>query len=619
MTRLKRHLGTWDVFCIGSGAMISSGLFILPSIAFAKAGPSIVISYFIAGILMIPSIFAQAELASAMPKGGGTYFFIQRSVGSFVGMFSGFANWFSIGLKSAFALVGIGAFLEYVVKGAVPYEQIKIAAAFFCLVFMFLNLFSIKSVASIQRYLVVFLFAALIIYIAGGAYYFRPENFSPFMPMGFKSMLGVSGLVFISYGGITKVAAIAEDTKNPHRTLPMGMFLSFFCVQLIYIGAILVTEGVLPQGEIISTLTPLTHGAFKLGGTVFAVIISLAAMVAFITTANAGMLTSSRIPLAMAEDDLLPKGLTRISRKFHSPYVSVILTALFLLCFILFLDLEQLVKVASTLMIILFILVNLAVIIMRESKIINYRPIFKTPLYPWMPIFAVVAYSFLIVEMGKFAISVSLGFILLSVIVYYLFVARTERKQSAMMHLVERITARELADTSLEQELQEIIHKRDNVVKDRFDHILESCPILDIPGSISKEDLFLLVADKLAERLELKSDYIIDLLNKREQQSTTVIEKGLAIPHIIVEGERKFEIIVVRAGEGIIFSPGERVKVVFVLAGSLDERNFHLRVLMSIAQIVREHNFSANFARARNESQLRMLLLSSTRKRQLPG
>ncbi len=614
---LKKEFTVWDIFCIASGAMISSGLFVLPSIAMAKAGPSIVISYFLAGIFMIPSIFAQAELASAMPKAGGTYFFIQRSVGSFVGMFSGFANWFSIALKSAFALVGIGAFLEYILQGHVPYEHIKIAAAFFCLIFMLLNLFSIKSVTSLQRYLVVFMYAALTIYILGGFYFLKPQNFVPFLPNGFKGMFAVAGMVFISYGGITKVAAIAEDTRDPQRTLPLGMFLAFIAVQCVYVASIFITEGILNRQELLATLTPLTHGAIRMGGPVWGAVISLAALFAFITTANAGMLTASRIPMAMAEDNLLPKPLTRISRRFHAPYIAVLVTALCMIGFILFLDLEQLVKVASTLMIILFMLVNAAVIIMRESKIINYRPIFKTPLYPLMPIVALIAYSFLIVEMGRFAISVSLAFIALSVIVYYFFIARTAKKQSAMMHLVERITAKELVDTSLEQELQTIIHERDNVIKDRFDHLLEDCLIMDVKARISKEELFTMISLELGKRLDIRENEIKKLLQKREEQSTTVIEKGLAIPHIVVPGEHKFEIMVVRAAEGVEFAPREIVKVIFVLAGSRDERNFHLRALMAIAQIVREHNFYNNFTRARNASQLRMLLLSSTRKRQI--
>ena len=107
---LRKELGVLDIFSIAAGAMISSGLFILPGLAFAKTGPAVLISYGIASLLIIPAMLSKAELATAMPKAGGTYFFIDRSMGPLVGTIGGFAAWFSLAFKSAFALVGIGVF-----------------------------------------------------------------------------------------------------------------------------------------------------------------------------------------------------------------------------------------------------------------------------------------------------------------------------------------------------------------------------------------------------------------------------------------------------------------------------------------------------------------------------
>ena len=99
-----------DVFCISTGAMISSGIFVLPGIAYAKSGPAMILAYMLAAILIIPSMLAKAELATAMPKAGGVYFYIDRSLGPWWGIFGGFASWFSLSFKSAFALIGMGAF-----------------------------------------------------------------------------------------------------------------------------------------------------------------------------------------------------------------------------------------------------------------------------------------------------------------------------------------------------------------------------------------------------------------------------------------------------------------------------------------------------------------------------
>jgi mannitol/fructose-specific phosphotransferase system IIA component (Ntr-type) len=463
----------------------------------------------------------------------------------------------------------------------------------------------------------VFLLAACVLYGLLGLRHINLDNFRPLFPAKIYPFFSILGMIFISYGGLTKVASIAEDTQNPSRTIPLGMLLSFLVVQILYCLCVAVTIGVLPPQKLTATLTPLTQGALSIGGLWFGVILSLAAITAFITTANAGVLSSSRVPFAMAKDDFLPARFSMLSKKYGTPYVAIIVTGIFMLSLIIFLDLENLVKTASTLMIILFIFENFSVIIMRESKMINYKPTFISPLYPWIQIFAIVSYGFLIFTMGKVPLLISFFFIGAS-FVWFLFSFRTIKRHSALMHIVERVTARELVDTSLEDELKDILHERDKVNKDRFDHLIEACPVYDIKEKMSRDDFFELTSKTLSLRLDISQAKIKELLIKREQESYTVIEKGLAIPHIVVEGKSKFEVMLVRAREGIIFSEQEPpIHIIFVLAGSLDKRNFHLRTLMAIAQIVREKGFYENWMRMKDSNSLRMLILSSTRKREI--
>ena len=136
---LKKALHLIDVFSISTGAMISSGLFVLPGLAFAKAGPAMILAYLLAALLIIPSMLAKAELSTAMPKSGGTYFFIDRSLGPVLGTFGGLANWFSLSMKSAFALVGIGAFAVLAVPNITP-MQIKLIAVSACALFTIFNI-----------------------------------------------------------------------------------------------------------------------------------------------------------------------------------------------------------------------------------------------------------------------------------------------------------------------------------------------------------------------------------------------------------------------------------------------------------------------------------------------
>ena len=116
---LKKQLGLIDIFSIAAGAMISSGLFVLPGIVFSDVGPAIIISYALAGIFMIPTLLTKAELSTAMPKAGGDYFFVIKSMGPVAGMIGGFSNWMSIALKSAFALIGMGAIVKLSIQGLI--------------------------------------------------------------------------------------------------------------------------------------------------------------------------------------------------------------------------------------------------------------------------------------------------------------------------------------------------------------------------------------------------------------------------------------------------------------------------------------------------------------------
>jgi len=167
---LKKDLGLLEIFCIASGAMISSGLFVLPGLAFAKTGPAVLISYGIASLLVIPALLSKAELATAMPKAGGTYFFIDRSMGPMMGTIGGFAAWFSLAFKSAFALVGIGVFAILLNPGFSE-TQIKIVAVFFCILFTVINIIGVKHTGKTQIALVLGLLFLLAFYIIAGSYF----------------------------------------------------------------------------------------------------------------------------------------------------------------------------------------------------------------------------------------------------------------------------------------------------------------------------------------------------------------------------------------------------------------------------------------------------------------
>jgi APA family basic amino acid/polyamine antiporter len=620
MTQLKKQLGLLEVFSIAAGAMISSGLFVLPAIAYAKAGPAVIFSYAIAAILILPSAFSKAELATAMPKAGGTYFFVERSLGPVLGLFTGFANWFSLALKSAFAIVGMAVLIEILFKdvfalqlGQVALKEISI---FCCLVFTAMNIISVRHTGRFQSLLVAVLLIILTAFVVMGVPKLQAAKYANFFGSGWRTIIATAGLVFISYGGLTKVASIAEEVKEPGRNLPLGMLLAWFVVSIFYILAVVVAIGVTTDVELKASLAPLSFAASKFMPTFGYAVLAVAAIAAFITTANGGILAASRSPMSMSRDRLLPAALSRVNRRFSTPHIGIFITSAFMLCAILFLDIEMLVKTASTVMIILFILVNLSVIIMRESKIQSYRPTFRCPLYPYLQIASVVAYVALLVDMGKLPLTICGLFVLFSVAWYLLYVRRRVSRASAVMHVVERVTDRQLKTVTLENELRDILLERDEIIEDRFDKLIRDCTVLDIEQKTGSEQLFRQVAVLFAKQFGEDKYVIFEKLLAREAEAGTVVQPGLAIPHVVIEGQNKFGIVLVRAKQGVSFpkSP-EPVKIMFFLAGSKDERNYHLRALMAIAQIAQEKNFEQRWLAARDIEGIRNLILLSTRKR----
>jgi amino acid transporter/mannitol/fructose-specific phosphotransferase system IIA component (Ntr-type) len=576
-----------------------------------------ILAYLLAALLIVPSMLAKAELSTAMPKAGGTYFFIDRSLGPVLGIFGGFANWFSLSFKSAFALIGIGAFAVLVKPDITPIE-IKLIAVTACVVFTILNLLSVKMTGRVQVLLVITLITILVLYIGRGFIETQPARYTPFMPNGFWSVVSTAGLVFVSFGGLTKIASVAEEVKNPSRNIPLGMLLSFGVVTLLYILAVGVTIGIVEGSELSGSLIPLSLGAYNVMGSVGLIILSLAAIMAFITTANAGILASSRTPLAMSRDQLLPGFLSNIHPGRKTPHVSILITSGFMIAVILFLNIEDIVKTASTLMIILFMMVNISVIVMRESKIQNYRPKFKMPGYPVLPVCALILYSILLIGMGIIPILICGLFFLIGYGVYWRYARARVTRTSALMHIVERITAKELKTTTLERELREIVIERDEIIEDRFDRLIKNCEILDLQETQPVEAVFEQIAEILSKKYKMDRDLLYRLFLERESKSGTVIRPGLAIPHIIVPGEHHFDVILVRCKDGLIFTGADQpVHTMFVLVGSLDERNYHLRALMAIANIAHEPHFEKRWLAARNMEELRDVVLLSSRKRDI--
>lgn len=416
MKKLERRLSLSYVVAIGIGGMLGSGIFVLPGIAAAKTGPSIWLAYLLAGICVLPAALSKSELATAMPTSGGTYVYIERAFGPMMGTISGIGLWLSLLLKSSFALVGFGAYLA--VLAHLPLKPVALVSL---VLILLLNIMGVKKVGKAQLVIVTLSLVGLAALIFGGVWSVEPQNLEPAFLHGNMGLYAATAFVFVSYAGVTKVAAIAEEIKNPGRNLPVAMLLALVLVTALYTLMSFAMVGNIPIEEFSQDLHPVYTLADKVMGHWAGIAAAVLGVVTLISMANSGVLAASRFPFAMSRDKLAPEQLGKVHQKFLTPILAIILTCGMMALVIIFLEVEKIAKLASSFKVMMFILVNLCVIVLRETSVAWYQPKYRSPLYPWMQIFGILSGLGLLYVLGATALLGALVIIILGLVTFYLY------------------------------------------------------------------------------------------------------------------------------------------------------------------------------------------------------
>ncbi len=423
---------------------MGSGIFVLPSLAFKITGAGAVIAYLIAGIVVLPAVFSKAEMATAMPSAGGTYLFIDRAMGPMLGTIAGFGVWFSLTFKAAFALVGLGAYLSLFIEVQAQLVGLVIAALLIAL-----NLYGIKQSIKLQTGLVAIVVVVLAGFIGFGAPEVDTSAFDPFLTHGPMSLLSAAAVVFVSYAGVTKIASIAEEVNNPERTIPRGMFLSIGLMMILYPAVVGIMIGVTPPDILAKTTTPMASAAEAFAGRTGLIIVSITAIIALISMSNAGLVASARYPFAMARNRLAPSFLSIVGKKSGAPTASILTTGAVLGLLVAFVPILELAKLASAFQLLVFAFVNLALIAFRESRLDWYQPSFRSPLYPWIQVFGIIASLLLLTQIGLIPMIGAVGFIVAGVLWYRGFgQARASRESAAREAMRYRAQDRLVAETN---------------------------------------------------------------------------------------------------------------------------------------------------------------------------
>jgi len=428
---LERDLGLYATITISIGAMIGSGIFVLPGLAAKKTGPSVVFVYFLAGLIVLPAALAKAEMATAMPEAGGTYLYIDRAMGPLMGTIAGVGAWFSLVFKSAFALVGLGAYVLLLVS--VPESYLVLLSLGLGVVLIVVNVVGVKQSGKLQSIVVSLVLVALLLFIAPGSTFVDSSQFHPFATHDSGGILAATGFVFVSYAGVTKIASVAEEVENPGRNIPIAMIGSVVMMMIVYTLTVFVIVGVSPSTELMSDsmLTPMALAANQFAGRYGEIGISIVAVLALLSMANAGILSSSRFPFAMSRDDLAPARLGEINSRFKTPIISVVITGALLLVLIAGLPVLELAKLASAFKILIFTFINVALVAFRESELDHYDPEFTSPGYPWVQLFGIVGGLVLLTQMGAVAYGGAIGIILIGIVWYLVYGRKRTSREGA--------------------------------------------------------------------------------------------------------------------------------------------------------------------------------------------
>lgn len=432
MKRLDRSLGLVSVIAISVSAMIGSGIFVLPGLATALTGPSAWLAYIIAACAVLPAALSKSELATAMPTSGGSYVFLDRAFGPLWGTVAGVALWLSLLLKSAFALVGMSAYLAVVTD--VPGKPVAFGALAAIVV---LNVLGVRKVSKALVLIATITVGALAFLVGDALFQLEPSHFEHSFPEGGIGLMAAAGLVFASFNGVSQIASIAEEVENPTRNLPGGIIASLALVTILYALVVIALIGVVPASELHQDIKPIHTLAHALGGESLGYAAGVLGVLTLASMANAGMLASSRYPFAMSRGKVVPSLFGRLHGRFATPIASIVLTGLAMAAVIAFLDVARIAKLASATVLLIYMAENFSVIVFRESRAGWYRPGWSAPLYPWTQILGVVLAGGLLVMLG-YAAALGIALSVIPGLALYLLYGRTRTDRRGLISLLGR-------------------------------------------------------------------------------------------------------------------------------------------------------------------------------------
>jgi APA family basic amino acid/polyamine antiporter len=459
--RLRRHLSGLDLTVFGVGVIIGTGIFVLTGVvAKTTAGPAVAISFVIAGVVCGLAAVCYAEFASTVPVAGSAYTFSYATLGELVAWIIGWDLVLELALGAATVSVGWSGYLNQLLGDlGIPLPDsiagdtatVNVPAIVIALVMTGVLILGIKLSSQVTSVIVAIKVAIVLLVIGVGIFYVQADNYTPFVPpaepteagsgltapliqtlFGFApSTLGIGGIfagaaiVFFAFIGFDIVATAAEETKNPKKGLPRGIIGSLAICTVLYVAVSLVVVGMQHYTEL-STAAPLADAFRSVGLPFFSGVISVGALAGLTSVVMILMLGQSRVLFAMSRDRLLPRGLAAVHPRYGTPYKITLITGAVVALLAGFVPLDTLAELVNIGTLFAFVLVSLAVIILRRTRPDLPRS-FRVPWVPFLPILSALACLYLMLNLPGETWVRFVVWMVLGVVIYFVYGRRHSR------------------------------------------------------------------------------------------------------------------------------------------------------------------------------------------------
>jgi basic amino acid/polyamine antiporter, APA family len=447
---LKRAVGVLDLTALGIGAIIGTGIFVIIGEAIGDAGPSIVISFALAGVTCLFSALSYGELASTIPVSGSAYTYGYATMGELLAWIIGWDLILEYGVSVAAVAVGWGGYLQSLLDSlfgislpdsisAPPGEggSFNLPSMFLVLAVTALLIYGVRESARTNTVMVFVKIAILVFFVVVGFASISGDNFSPWAPNGVSGTVDAAALIFFAYIGFDAVSTSGEEADNPERDLPIAIIGSLLIATLLYILVAIVAVGLAPQDQLADSEAPLSD-AIKIGAGLdwAGDLLSFGALVAITSVTLTILYGQTRIFFAMSRDGLLPDVFSRLSAR-RTPWITTLMFGILTAIIAALLPLTEIAKLVNIGTLFAFLIVNIGVIVLRRTQPDLERG-FRVPFVPVFPLIGSALCIYLMTRLELETWARFVGWLVLGLVIYFVYGRTHSRLQRGEGPDVER-------------------------------------------------------------------------------------------------------------------------------------------------------------------------------------